>query len=96
MFKVFGFYKFIKIKSLKKKKFLLEDFLIKKNIRGTIIIATEGINATISGKTTDLKSTITNIKIAIRFIMKISLLTTAPLKVSLGYISLVGQGQYKS
>ena len=62
MFEVFGFYKFKKIKSLKKNKVLLQDFLIKKNIRGTIIIANEGINATISGKTTNLKSTITKIK----------------------------------
>ena len=62
MFEVFGFYKFKKIKSLKKNKVLLQDFLIKKNIRGTIIISNEGINATISGKTTNLKSTITKIK----------------------------------
>ena len=62
MFEVFGFYKFIKIKSLKKNKVLLQNFLIKKNIRGTIIIANEGVNATISGKTSDLKSTITKIK----------------------------------
>jgi len=62
MFEVFGFYKFKKINSLKKNKVLLQDFLIKKNIRGTIIIANEGINATISGKTANLKSTITKIK----------------------------------
>jgi UPF0176 protein len=62
MFEVFGFYKFKKIKSLKKNKVLLQDFLIKKNIRGTIIIANEGVNATISGKATDLKSTITKVK----------------------------------
>jgi len=62
MFEVFGFYKFTKIKSLKKNKVLLQDFLIKKNIRGTIIIANEGINATISGKANDLKSTIVKIK----------------------------------
>ena len=46
MFDVFGFYKFAKIKSLKKNKVLLENFLIKKNIKGTIIIANEGVNAT--------------------------------------------------
>ena len=43
MFEVFGFYKFIKIKSLKKNKDLLENFLIKKKIKGTIILANEGI-----------------------------------------------------
>jgi len=62
MFEVFGFYKFKKLSSLKKNKVLLQDFLIKKNIRGTIIIASEGVNATISGKANDLKLTITKIK----------------------------------
>ena len=62
MFKVFGFYKFTKIKSLKKIKVLLQKFLIKKNIRGSIIIANEGINATISGKTANINSTIAKIK----------------------------------
>ena len=62
MFQVFGFYKFTKIKSLKKKKVLLQNFLLKKNIRGTVIIANEGVNATISGKTTDIKLTVTKIK----------------------------------
>ena len=62
MFEIIGFYKFTKIKSLKKNKGFLQDFLIKKNIRGTIIIANEGINATISGKSADLKLTIAKIK----------------------------------
>jgi UPF0176 protein len=62
MFEVFGFYKFKKLTSLKKKKILLQDFLIKKNIRGTVIIANEGVNATISGKPLDLKVAITKIK----------------------------------
>ena len=39
MFEVLGFYKFIKIRSLKKNKDLLQDLLIKKKIMGTIIIA---------------------------------------------------------
>jgi len=50
MFEVFGFYKFKKFNALKKNKILLQDFLVKKNIRGTVIIANEGVNATISGK----------------------------------------------
>ena len=62
MFEVFGFYKFTKIKSLKKNKVLLQDLLIKKKIRGTIIIAKEGVNATLSGKPIDLKIAITKIK----------------------------------
>ena len=45
MFEVFGFYKFKKLTSLKKNKILLQDILTKKNIRGTIIVASEGENA---------------------------------------------------
>jgi len=62
MFEVLGFYKFIKIKSLQKNKILLQDFLIKKKIRGTIIIADEGINGTISGDTKNIKSIINKLK----------------------------------
>ncbi len=62
MFKVFGFYKFKKLKSLKTNKSILQNFLIKKKVRGTIIVAKEGINATISGKSSDLKLTIIKIK----------------------------------
>ena len=58
MFKVFGFYKFIKIKSLKKNKNLLQKFLIINNIKGTIIIAKEGLNGTISGHTKDVEKAI--------------------------------------
>ena len=62
MFEVLGFYKFIKVISLEKKKILLQDFLIKKEIRGTIIIANEGINGTISGETKNIKTTINKLK----------------------------------
>jgi UPF0176 protein len=62
MFEVFGFYKFIKIRSVKKNKVLLQDFLISKKIRGTIIIANEGLNGTISGNHKDIKSTINKLK----------------------------------
>jgi len=62
MFKVFGFYKFIKIKSLKKNKDFLQKFLISSNIRGTIIIATEGLNGTISGCVKDIDKTTKKLK----------------------------------
>ena len=62
MFKVFGFYKFIKIKSLKKNKDLLQKFLTSNNIRGTIIIAKEGLNGTISGRIKDIDKTIKKLK----------------------------------
>ena len=57
MFKVFGFYKFVKIKSLKKNKDFLQKFLISNQIRGTIIIAKEGLNGTISGSINDIDKT---------------------------------------
>ena len=62
MFKVFGFYKFVKIKSLKKKKFFLQKFLISNRIRGTLIIAKEGLNGTISGSIKDIDKTIKKLK----------------------------------
>jgi len=55
MFEVFGFYKFIKLTSLKKKKIFLQKILKDNNIRGTIIISKEGLNGTISGKLIDIK-----------------------------------------
>ena len=62
MFKVFGFYKFVKVKSLKKNKDFLQKFLISNHIRGTIIIAKEGLNGTISGKIKDINKTIKKLK----------------------------------
>jgi len=62
MFEVLGFYKFTKVKSLKKNKILLQDFLIKKEIRGTIILANEGLNGTISGKSKNIKEIINKLK----------------------------------
>jgi UPF0176 protein len=62
MFKVVGFYKFAKIKSLKKNKDFLQKFLISNHIRGTIIIAKEGLNGTISGSIKDIDKTIKKLK----------------------------------
>ena len=67
MFKVFGFYKFIKIKSLKKNKVFLQKFLFSNNIRGTIIIAKEGLNGTISGHIKDIDKTIKKLKLLFSF-----------------------------
>ena len=50
MFFISGFYKFKKINCIYKNKKILQDYFIKNNIRGTIIISTEGINGTISVK----------------------------------------------
>ena len=62
MFKVFGFYKFTKVKSLKKNKVFLQKFLISNHIRGTIIIAKEGLNGTISGSVKDIDKTTKKLK----------------------------------
>ncbi len=62
MLKVFGFYKFVKVKSLKKNKNFLQKFLISSHIRGTIIIAKEGLNGTISGNIKDIDKTTKKLK----------------------------------
>ena len=54
MFVVFGFYKFKKLKSLKKNRAILQNSFIKHNTRGTLIISKEGLNGTISGKSKDI------------------------------------------
>ena len=72
MFNVFGFYKFIKILYLKKKKKLIGEILIKKNIRGTVIISKEGINGTISGKGPDINTCINQLKKVLKFKDRVS------------------------
>ena len=62
MFKVVGFYKFTKIKSLKKNKLFLQKFFISNHIRGTLIIAKEGLNGTISGSIKDIDKTTKKLK----------------------------------
>ena len=54
MFNVFGFYKFKKINNLNKIKILLYPIFLDQKIRGTLILSTEGINGTISGKKNDI------------------------------------------
>ncbi len=62
MYEIFGFYRFLNIKYLKKNKILINEVLIKNNIRGTVIISKEGVNGTISGKVPDIKTTINKLK----------------------------------
>ena len=50
MFQVFGFYKFTKIKSLKKNKLILQKLFVENYIKGSLIISNEGLNGTIAGK----------------------------------------------
>ena len=69
MFDVFGFYKFKKLKLLKKNKAILQNIFIKCDIRGTLIISKEGLNGTISGKSKDIN--FVNKKIKSLFSIKI-------------------------
>ena len=50
MYYILGFYKFKKLKRLKKNKIILQGKIKLCNVRGTIILSKEGINGTISGK----------------------------------------------
>ena len=50
MFTVFGFYKFKKIKSLKKFRSLFQSEFLNNKVRGTLILSAEGINGTIAGQ----------------------------------------------
>ena len=62
MYTIFGFYKFKKIKFLKKYKSLFQKEIFKNNVRGTIILSAEGINGTIAGKRADISKIIKIIK----------------------------------
>ena len=55
MYKIFGFYKFKKIKNIKLLKKNLKNFIDEEEVRGSIIISIEGINGTISFKPTKYK-----------------------------------------
>ena len=48
-FKIIGFYKFLKISSCQKTKDIIDSFLVKQKILGTIILAKEGINGMLAG-----------------------------------------------
>jgi len=54
MYNVFGFYKFTKIKNIKKIRNILQSEILNHKIKGTIIVSKEGINGTISGKNNNL------------------------------------------
>ena len=62
MFHISGFYKFKRIKNIKKSKELLNNFFTEHDIRGTVIISLEGINGTISSKKKELELALLKIK----------------------------------
>ena len=49
------FYKFITLENYKDLKIKFDEFLSKTNVKGTILLANEGINGTIAGSASDLK-----------------------------------------
>tara|TARA_B100001057_G_scaffold499678_1_gene611244 strand:+ start:2823 stop:3752 length:930 start_codon:yes stop_codon:yes gene_type:complete len=65
-FKIISFYKFIRIKEPSALKSSLDHFLKDKLIRGTIILANEGINASISGRNNDLQIVVETINSLLR------------------------------
>ena len=67
MITVFGFYKFKEIKSLKKYKSLFQREISKKNIRGTIILSSEGLNGTVAGHKINIIKIIKKLKKEFKF-----------------------------
>jgi len=61
-FQVYTFYRFTSISNTKKIKNEIEDYIEKIKLRGTILLAEEGINGSISGEEKDLKNLIVFIK----------------------------------
>ena len=69
---IYSFYRFKNLTNIKLLKAKLEKSLNKKLILGTILLANEGINGTISGTKDDLEKFITQIKVCLK-IKKLSL-----------------------
>ena len=59
---IYSFYRFKNIKNKKTIKLKIEQFISNKVIRGTILIADEGVNGSISGSKDDLLNIIRFIK----------------------------------
>ena len=63
---IISFYKFVPINKPKKIKSSLEDFIKDKILRGTILLANEGINASIAGSENDLEYLVKQIKVLLK------------------------------
>lgn len=66
-YKVCALYKFVRLQNIKKLKLNLYNFLIKNDIYGTILLAEEGINGTISGKNDSIEKLLNYIQSEKRF-----------------------------
>ena len=62
MFIISGFYKFKNLKLLNKNKLILQKLFVDNNIKGILIISSEGLNGTISGKSKNISLTKKKIK----------------------------------
>ena len=71
MYHIAGFYKFKKLSNIKKNKKILQTFFLKNSIRGTLILAPEGINATLSTKKKNLYLVLNKVKKFLKLIILI-------------------------
>ena len=67
MYTIFGFYKFINIKNIKINKSFFDKEILKNKIRGSLIISSEGLNGTVSGKRKDISKFVILIKKKFKF-----------------------------
>ena len=61
-YNIYSFYRFLKIKDKSKIKYLLDHYFTEKTIKGTILLAHEGINGSIAGTVKDIEITMKLIK----------------------------------
>tara|TARA_Y100000768_G_C23890077_1_gene639665 strand:+ start:78 stop:995 length:918 start_codon:yes stop_codon:yes gene_type:complete len=66
-FSIYNFYRFVNIENKIEVKKTLDSFFEKKLVRGTILLADEGINASIAGEKVELDNAIKLIKKIIKF-----------------------------
>jgi|TARA_B110000967_G_C18871399_1_gene555643 UPF0176 protein len=74
-FQVATFYKFIKLNDLEKLKKLFVEFLESQQIKGTVLLANEGINGTVAGNCSDISEFKS-------FLRKLDLLSDSNFKIS--------------
>ncbi len=60
--KIISFYRFVRIKNVSKIKIILDDFLKNRDIKGTVLLSSEGINGSLSGNEKELFIAIVYIK----------------------------------
>ena len=71
-FLIYSYYRFVNVRNKKEIKIKIENFIKGKKLRGTILLANEGINGSISGQKKDLDKLLRFIKNTLN-IRKVSL-----------------------